>query len=117
MHVQAAELRTAMQDGEHLAGVQQSVRIERALQSLLMREISLRELFGHEVALLDADSVLARQHAADLHAESQDRSAERFRPLELSGVVRFEQDQRMQVSVTGVKHVRHTQAERSEEHT
>ena len=55
--------------------------------------------------LLDADAVLAGHRAADLDAELEDAVAELDRLLRLAGLVRVEEDQRMQVAVAGVEHV------------
>src|SRR6185295_12796611 len=76
MHMQAAEFGAAMQLGKHLAGVEQALRIEGALQPLLLIEIGLGEHHGHQIAFLDADAVLAGQHAPDLDAELEDFRAE-----------------------------------------
>src|SRR3546814_12926529 len=67
----------------------------------------------HEVALLDADAVLAGHHAADLDAEPQDVGAEILRPLQFPRLVGVVEDERMQVAVAGVEHVGDPQ--RSEE--
>ena len=60
---------------------------------------------AHQVALLDADAVLAGQAAADLDAELQDVGAGRLGLLQLAGVVGVEEDQRVQVAVAGVEDV------------
>src|SRR5262245_45922265 len=70
-HHHAAELGAAMQDGKHLAGIKQSFGVECAFEPLLQVEIGLGEHFRHQVALLDADAMLAGEDAADLHAELQ----------------------------------------------
>ena len=51
---------------KHLAGIEQPVRVEGAFQPLLVREVGFVEHLAHQVALLDADAVLAGQDAADL---------------------------------------------------
>src|SRR5882672_12410293 len=77
VHVLAAELGAATQRGEHLAGVEAHVGIERVLDPMLDLEIDGRELVGHEIALLEADAVLARENPAHVDAELQDLGAER----------------------------------------
>jgi hypothetical protein len=57
--VQAAELGAAMQLGEHLAGIEDLARVEGALDALLLVQGVLVEHHRHQVALLDADPVLA----------------------------------------------------------
>ena len=59
----------------------------------------------HQVALLDADAVLAGQHATDLDAQPQDVGAERLGALQLARLVGVVQDERMQVAVAGMKDV------------
>ena len=59
MDMDAAELGAAMELREHLAGVQQTVRVEGAFEALLMGEVGFVEHCSHEVALFDADPVLA----------------------------------------------------------
>ena len=68
MDVKAAELGATMQLWKYLARVEQAVRVERAFQSLLVRQVAFVEHRSHQVALLDADPVLAGQDAADLNA-------------------------------------------------
>src|SRR6185369_229263 len=76
VHDHAAELCAAAELGEYLARIEQVVGIERAFHAHLLVEIDLGELLAHQVALLDADAMLAGQHAADAHAEAQDVGAE-----------------------------------------
>ena len=62
-------------------------------------------IVAHQVALLDADPVLAGQDAADLDAEPQDVGAKRLGALDLAGLVGVVQDQRVQIAVAGMKHI------------
>ncbi len=101
----AAQLGAAPELGEDLAGVQQMVRIERTLQAHLLVEVDLGELHAHQVALLDADAMLAGQHATHPHAEAQDVGAEFLGAVQLVGVVGIEQDQRMEIAVAGMEDV------------
>ena len=75
MDMEMAELGAAMQLGENLARIEQPVRIEGAFDALLLVEIGLVEHRAHEVALLDADAMLAGEDAADLDAIAQDVGA------------------------------------------
>src|SRR5258707_8253176 len=59
MDVDAPELGAAMELREDLAGIQQPVRIEGAFQALLLVEVDRIEHYRHQIALLDADAVLA----------------------------------------------------------
>ena len=110
MDMHAAQFGAAAKLREHLAGIEQALGIEGAFQPLLLVEIDLVEHLGHQVALLDADAVLAGQHAADLDAEPQDVGAERLGALQLARLVGVVEDQRMQVAVAGVEDVGDAQA-------
>ena len=57
----AIELGAAAELREHLAGVQQSIRVERAFQPLLLLHVGLGEHGRHQVALFDPDPVLPGQ--------------------------------------------------------
>ena len=70
-----------------------------------MGEVGLVEHRAHQVALFDADAVLAGQHAADLDAEPQDVGAERLGALDLARLVGVVEDQRMEIAVAGMKHI------------
>ena len=85
--VQAAELGAAVQLRKDLAGVEDLGGVEGALDALLLVQVVLVEHHRHQVAL-DADAVLAGQHAADLDAQLQDLGAERLGALELPGSLR-----------------------------
>src|SRR5579883_3458274 len=95
VHVQATELGAAIQLREHLAGVEQPVRIEGAFEALLLVEIGLGEHDAHQIALLDPDPVLAGQDAADRDAQSEDVGAERFGALGLARLVGIIKNERV----------------------
>src|SRR5690606_3435554 len=102
VHMLAPELGTAVQRRKHLAGIEAQLRIERAFHTVLDLEIGRIELIGHEVALLEADTVLARQHTPNVDAQLQYLVAELLCPLELARHIGVVQDQRMQVAVARV---------------
>src|SRR5262249_52022253 len=64
---------------EDLGRVEKPVRVERQLEADLLVEIGLVELRRHQVALLDADAVLAGEAAAGLHAQRQNLEAAELR--------------------------------------
>ena len=68
--MQPAELGAAVQLREHLAGVQETVRVEGAFEALLLGEIHFVEHRAHQVAFLDPNPMFTGQYATDLHAES-----------------------------------------------
>ena len=105
MDMQPAELGAAMELREHLAGVQQTVRVEGAFEALLMGEVGFVEHCSHEVALFDADPVLAGQHAADRNAQPEDVGTEGLGLLDLARLVGVVENERVQIAVAGMKHI------------
>src|SRR5262249_6435692 len=103
--VDAPQLGAAVQRREDLARVEQRIGVEHALHPLLLGQIRLVEHCRHEIALLDADPMLAGEHAAYLDAKLQDVRAERLRAFELAGIVRVVEDERVQIAVAGVEDV------------
>src|SRR4051812_45749999 len=99
----APELGAAMQRGEDFAGIEQTAVVESAFEPLLLGEVDLAEHCRHQVALLNADAVLAREHAADLDTESEDLGPELFGLVELARLVGVIEDQRMQIAVAGME--------------
>ena len=85
MHMHAAELGAAVQRRKHLAGIEQALVVEGAFDALLLIEIDLGKHHRHQVALFDADAVLAGEHAADFDAQPQDIGAELLGAFELAG--------------------------------
>src|SRR4051812_21046974 len=96
-------------EGKNLRRVEQPARVEDAAHAHLLLQVRLGELAPHEVALLDADAVLAGEAAADLDAELQDVVARPLGLFHLARLVDVEQDQRVQVAVAGVEHVGHAE--------
>jgi hypothetical protein len=76
VHVHATKLGAAMQRRENLTWIEQPLVVERAFKSLLLIEVGLGEHRRHQVALLDADAMLASEHAADFDAELEDIGTE-----------------------------------------
>src|SRR5260370_24966803 len=69
MDMHAAKFGAAMQGRKYLAGIEQALRVEGAFQPLLLVEIDLAEHLRHQVALLDADAMLAGEDAAEFDAD------------------------------------------------
>src|SRR5690606_5544044 len=101
----AAEFGTAKELRKYLPGIEEVLRIKRALHTHLVVEVDVGEHLRHQVPLLDADPVLAGQHAADLHAQAQYVGAEALRPVELARYIGVVEDQRMQIAVAGVEDI------------
>ena len=101
---------TRPSSGNTLAGFSSQSRIETARTRICCSRSACVELVAHQVALLDADAVLARQAAADLHAELEDVVARLLGLLRLAGIVDIVDDQRMKVAVAGMEDVGDAQA-------
>src|SRR5207237_5993346 len=99
MHVHPPQLSAAVQRRKHLAWIEQALVVEGAFEALLLVEIDLGEHRRHQVALLDADAVLAGEHAADLDAQPENVGAEFFGALELTRLVSVIEDEGMQIAV------------------
>src|SRR5947209_287470 len=110
VHMNAIELRAAAELRKDLAGIEQALLIEGAFQALLLVQVDFTEHRVHEIALFDADAVLAGEHAADLDAKPQDRRAEGFGPLEFAWAVGVIEDERVQVAVARVEDIGAAQA-------
>ena len=95
--------------GNTLPGLKRTSGSNACLMPVLHFEVGVRELVRHQVALLDSDAVLAREHAAAVDAELQDLGAERLGAIELAWNVGVVEDQGMQVAVARVEHVRDAQ--------
>src|SRR6476661_7377094 len=111
MHMHAAELCATRKRGDTLARVEQRMLVERTLDAEEPFEDDRWELRAHAAELLDADTMLAGDRPADVDAQLQDAITELDRAVLVAGLVRVEQDQRMQVAVAGVEDVRARQAE------
>ena len=96
--------------GKTFPGLNRPSVVEGAFEPLLLVEIGLGKHRRHQIALFDADAMLAGEHAADLDAEPQNIGAELFGALELARLVGVVEDQRMQVAVAGMKHIGDAQA-------
>src|SRR5271166_1378354 len=72
---------------EYFCRVEQPVGVEGRLDAALLVQLDGAELHAHQVALLDADAVLAGQATAGLDAEFQDVGAKSFRRVEAGRVV------------------------------
>src|SRR3954468_767572 len=95
---------------ENLSGVEQPCRIAHGPDAHLLLKVFRGELDRHQVALLDADPVLARQAAADLDTELQNVLACRFGLLQLARLVDVEHDIRVQVAVASMEDSGHLES-------
>src|SRR6185436_5848509 len=110
MNVQAAELGAAVQLRENFSGIEQAFGVERTFDPLLLIEVDLREHYRHQVALLYADTVFAREHAADFDTQLEDLGAEFLGFLQLARNICVIENERMQIAVPGMKNIGDAQA-------
>src|SRR6476469_820635 len=92
MDVHPAELGAAGKRRNALARIQQRLGVECALDAEKALEHHRRKLRAHAADLLDANTVLASDRAADVDAQFQDAVAELDGPLLVAGLVGVEQD-------------------------
>src|SRR3954470_15234799 len=95
---------------ENLSGVEQPRRIEYGPHAHLLLKVLRRELDRHQVALLDADPVLACETAADLDTELQNVLARCFGLLQLARLIDVEHDIRVQVPVASMEDSGHLES-------
>eukprot|EP01032_Pedospumella_encystans_P029088 gene29089-32851_t len=93
-HAHLAELRAAVQGGDGLVRIEQHGRIEGALHAEEGLQLGRLELHAHGIDLLDPHAMLARDGAANLHAQRPDLGAESLGAPQRSRLVCIEQDQR-----------------------
>src|SRR6185312_14128227 len=106
--LQRSSIAAAARVADDLRGL--AVRIEGALESLLLLQIRRLKLHLHQIALLHANAMLAGQHATHLDAKREDIGTEALGPFELIVATGVVENQRMQVAVAGVKDVGDRQA-------
>jgi hypothetical protein len=104
--MKTAEFGAAMKLWKHLARVEQAIRIERAFEALLMRQVALVEHCSHEVALFDADAVLTGQYSTDFDAELEDIGTKGLGTLDLTGLISVIENKRMEIAVAGMEDIR-----------
>src|SRR6266498_1562742 len=96
--------------GQYLARVADPVRVERRPDRRHHGEIGLGEHLRHRAGLVAADTVLAGDRPALLDAHLDDRGGQVLGPLGLPGNRCVVQDERMEVAVAGMEHVRDAEA-------
>ncbi len=88
-----------------LAGIQDPQWIETLAQRVKLVTFRIAELNAHFPELLHANPMFAGNRAAVMDAQLQDLAAELLGFLEFALFAGVIQNQRMQITVTGVKHV------------
>ncbi len=68
-------------------------------------DIIIREHSGEIIAFLHSDPVLAGDGPPHLHTHLEDPPGQLFRSFQVSGNPTIIKDERMQISIAGVKHI------------
>jgi len=95
--VQPAQFGAAVELREYLAGIEQSLGIEGALHTLLLAEVDLGKHDRHQIALFDADSVLASQNAANLDTQLQNFGSKFLGLVQLAGDIGIVENEGVQL--------------------
>src|SRR5579875_3675312 len=93
--------------------IQQSLRVKDCPHALHELQIGFAEKQRHQPVFFHSHAMLARDRSARLHAKRDDFVRRRHRIAKLLLVALVEQNDRVQVSVAGVKHVADLQAVRA----
>src|SRR5712692_2981537 len=101
-----ANLSTTPAAGKNLGGIQKTVGIEDPLHTHHRFEVRLRKDQVHEIFLLVSNAVLAAQRSADIDAKLHDLFAHPEDFLDLIRKPAVEKNQRMKISIAGMKHIR-----------
>src|SRR5210317_2125874 len=109
MHVFRVELGAARQCWYGLAGIEQLLRIEALANGMELIALWLCELDAHFTEFFDADAVFTGDGSATLDAQLQNPATQLLGSFEFALVAGIVKNQRVQVAVTGVKHVGHGQ--------
>ena len=109
VHPHTPIFRTTIERRDSLARIEQHGRIERAFNGKKHLALAIRELSAHLVYFFDTDAVLTRNSAAIFNTKLQNIGGKLLGALELARNIRVEQNQRVQIAVTGMKYIRATQ--------
>jgi hypothetical protein len=109
MDMDAAKLGTTMQRWIHLTGIEKMAGIECTFNALLLIHIIFREHRTHEIAFLNADAMFAGQYTTDLDTDFKNFSAKFFGRFQLTWLIGIIQNQRVKITVTGMKNIRNTE--------
>ena len=110
MNMHAAQFGTTMQRRVYLTGIEKMTGIKRTFNALLLIHIIFREHRAHEVTLLDANAMLTGQHTANLDTHFKNFGTKIFGGFQLARFIGIIQNQRMQVTVTGMENIGDTKA-------
>src|SRR6185437_99504 len=105
VNMKPAKLGASVQLRKNLARIEQSLCIEGAFDALLLIEIDFREHCRHQVALFDADAVLAGKHATHLDAKLENLGAELFGLFQFARDVGIVKNEGVEISVASVKDI------------
>ena len=105
VNMKASQFGAAMQMREYLTRIQQVPGIKGAFQPLLLFQVILSELNGHEVTLFHTDTMFTGQHTTHFNAAAQDIGTKILGAFQLTRDIGIKQDQRVQIAITRMKHI------------
>ena len=92
------------------ARVEDTSRIPRRLKREELSQIVLRELHTHLIELLDPHAVFARYRTTNTYAQLKYPATHLFRGFQITRIVGIKQNKWMQVTVSCMKYVCHSQS-------
>src|SRR2546427_1389416 len=104
-----SDFRTATARWKDLGGIQPSIGIEHAFDAHHRIEIGLGEDEIHKFLLLETDAVLAAERSANVDTQLHDFFAHAENFVDLLGIAAIKKDEWMKISISGMKHICHTQ--------
>ena len=105
MHMHTPEFSAAVQRWHGFARIEQGVFVEGCFHRMKQRQFGGAELHAHGIYFFHADAVFAGNGAAKFNRQLEDFRAKGLGALEFPRAVGVIQDQRMQITVAGMKHV------------
>src|SRR5690554_1605268 len=105
MNMHFAVFGTTHQRGDQLVRIQQTIRIERLLDSGKHIKLFAAELDTHLVYFFIAHAMFARDGTPYFDTELENIGAELFCAFDFTGYVGIEKYQRMQITIPSVKDV------------
>src|SRR4051812_48900822 len=106
----SADFGTRVARWKYFGGIQHGGWVEDALHGTHHIQIRVVKNESHELFLLHADAMFAAESSARVHAHTHDRFSQLVDSLHLIRITAIKQNEWMQISITGMKDVGHSQA-------
>src|SRR5262245_29993794 len=105
-----ADLCAAPAAGEYFVGIEKPGRIEDLFDAHHRLKVGIREDQIHEIFFLVPDTMFAAKRPSDSDTQFHDLFAHAEDLVDLIGIAAIEKNQRMEVTVAGMKYICHAQA-------